>query len=337
MLFKLFKKDYSHFLERGDRMYQEARYAEARHEYNEAMQRLPVDAPAESRAHLHDRLSATGNELARLNLREAAHALHRGDLSKALEHAELALEQAEDEAIRGNAVDFHRQLAAEPISAEPETDVHSCASCTSPHHSTAATDELSTDFLSQRERFELLIQPMPGNLPERYRQMGERFASAYIAVHDERLEEGYRVFVELATAEKSDILEYEIALIHFQTGRFAECERALRSAIAKNPDNPLCHLGLVQLMLETGRFAESIPMLETMIAAGHLADQALIMLGDVLMAMGDQSASLERYIEALDITSVSKTAAQKLVPLLEELGRSADAQAVAKRYLKGCC
>ncbi len=336
-MFNFFKKDYNHFLERGDRLYQEERYAEARHEYSEALQRLPGDAPGESREHLHDRLCSTGNELARMNLREAAHALHRGDVLKALEHAELALEQADDEVIRGNAEDFQRQLAAEPPSAEPNTQGHSCASCSTPQHLTAATSELSTDFLSLHERFELLIQPMPGNLSERYRQMGERFAYAYIAVHDERLDEGYRIFGELATAQQSDILDYEIALIHFQTGKFEECERHLRSAIGKNPDNALCHLGLVQLMLETGRLTESIPMLEQMIAADHLADQALIMLGDVLLAMGDQDAALERYVGALNIPSVAKTAAQKLVPVLEELGRSADAQAVAKRYLKGCC
>lgn len=337
MGFNFFKKDYSHFLKLGDRMYQEERYAEARHEYSEALERLPGDAPGEARVHLHDRLSSTGNELARLNLREAAHALQRGDVSKAMEHAELALEQAEDEGIRGNAMDFQSQIAVEPPSVEPAKGGHSCASCSTPHHSTAATSELSADFMTLHERFELLIQPMPGNLSQRYRQMGERFASAYIAIHEDRIEDGYRVFEELATAQQSDILDYEIALIHFQTGKFEECERLLRSAIAKNPDNPLCHLGLVQLMFETGRYPESVPMLEHMIAADHLADQALIMLGDVLMVMGDQDAALERYIAALNIPSVAKTAAQKLVPVLEELGRSADAQAVAKRYLKGCC
>jgi len=337
VLFKFFKKDHSRFLERGDRLYQEERYAEARHEYTEALQRLPGDGPAESRTHLNDRLCATGNELARMNLREAEHALHRGDISKALEHAELALEQAEDELIRGNAIDFQRKLAAEPPPVEPTKGGHSCASCSTSQPSTDSTSELSTDFLSLHDRFELLVQPMPGNLSERYRQMGERFAYAYIAVHDDRIEDGYRIFVELAKTEQSDILDYEIALIHFQAGKFEECERALRSAIAKNPDNPLCHLGLVQLMLETGRFPESIPMLEQMIAADHLADQALIMLADVLLEMGDQAAALERYVEALNIPSVSKAAAQKLVPLLEGLGRSADAQAVAKRYLKGCC
>jgi thioredoxin-like negative regulator of GroEL len=60
-------------------------------------------------------------------------------------------------------------------------------------------------------------------------------------------------------------------------------------------------------------------------------------LGDVLLAMGDQDGAIERLVEALNIPAVAKTAAQKLVPVFEELGRSADALAVAKRYLKGCC
>ena len=61
------------------------------------------------------------------------------------------------------------------------------------------------------------------------------------------------------------------------------------------------------------------------------------MLGDLLLMEGDAAAALDRYIEAVALPSVAKTAAQKAVPLLERAGRSADAQALAKRYLKGCC
>jgi predicted negative regulator of RcsB-dependent stress response len=61
------------------------------------------------------------------------------------------------------------------------------------------------------------------------------------------------------------------------------------------------------------------------------------MLGDVLLMMGDVDAALNKYVEALNLPSVAKTAAQKAIPILDKLGRTADSQTLAKRYLKGCC
>jgi hypothetical protein len=94
---------------------------------------------------------------------------------------------------------------------------------------------------------------------------------------------------------------------------------------------------MVQLMIETERLPKAVAILQHMIESGHLADDAMLMLGDVLQMLGDGDAALGKYIAALDLPSVAKTAAQKAIPLLEEMGRSADAQALAKRYLKGCC
>ncbi|GAM11560.1 tetratricopeptide repeat protein [Geobacter sp. OR-1] len=337
MLFNFFKKDYSHYQERGDRFYQEGRYAEARHEYEEAFSLLKPDTPAETGEYLSDRLRSSNNQLALLNIQEAVHAFQSGNHAKGIEHAELALEQAEDEAIRVNAKELIQKIEI-PITMEtPHTHSHSCNSCNSSNHPVAATSEISTDFLPLAERFELLIQPLPGNLSERYRQMGERFACGYVAVHDERIEEGYRIFSELSQEIRSDILEYEIALLDFQSQKLAACEQRLKSALSLNSDNPLCHLAMVQLMIETGRLHEAVLILQEMIGSGHLVDQALIMLGDVLLLKGDSDAALGKYLEALNLPSVAKIAAQKAMPVLDGMGRTADSQALAKRYLKGCC
>ncbi|WP_214173181.1 tetratricopeptide repeat protein [Geoanaerobacter pelophilus] len=337
MLFNFFKKDFTHYQQRGDRLYEEGRYAEARHEYDEALSLIKPDSPIAASEYLAGRLRATGNQLAQLNMQEAAHALQSGNIEKAIEHAELAMEQAEDDSIRVNAKEFIRKIDLPESPEVPKSHGHSCSSCSGSHHATPATSEISTDFLSHSERYELLIQPLPGDLSVRYRQMGERFAYAYVAVHDERLEEGYRILSELSRDVRSDILEYEIALLDFQSHRLADCEKRLNAALNINQGNPLCHLAMVQLMIETERLPKAVAILQHMIESGHLADDAMLMLGDVLQMLGDGDAALGKYIAALDLPSVAKTAAQKAIPLLEEMGRSADAQALAKRYLKGCC
>lgn len=337
MVFNFFKKDYSYYQKRGDRLFQEACYAEARHDYEEAFNLLKSDTPEDVAHYLTARISATGNQLALMNLQEAAHAFQSGNIAKAIEHAELALEQAEDVTIRGNAEDFIQKTTRPDSQEVPPAHGHSCNSCSGSHHATTATSESSTDFLSVSERYELLIQPLPGNLSQRYREMGERFAYAYIAVHDERIEEGYRIFRELSQETQSDILEYELAIIDFQAQRLSESEKRLNAALRINSGNPLCYLALVQLLIGTNRLPEAVTLLQHMIASGHLSDHALIMLGDVLQMMGDVEAALGNYIEALNIPSIAKTAAEKAIPVLDGLGRTEDAQALAKRYLKGCC
>jgi len=337
VFFNFFKKDYSHYQERGDRLFNDGRFAEARHEYEEACNLLAPDASSEIVNHLKGKLQSIGNQLAIMNINEAEHSFHSGNLVKALEHAELALEQAEDEVIRGNAKKFIQSIEFPISTKEPKMQSHACGSCSGSHHSSEATSEISTDFLSLNDRYELLIQPLPGDLSERYRQMGERFAYGYIAVHDERVEEGYSVFRELSERLKSDILEYEIAIIDFHAHKLADCEKRLKSALLINSSNPLCHLAMVQLMIETGRLLEAINILQHMIDFGYLADQALIMLGDVLLMMNNVDEALGKYIEALEIPSIAKTAAQKAIPVLDGLGRTSDSQVLAKRYLKGCC
>lgn len=337
MLFNFFKKDYKHYQERGDRLFEEDRFAEARHDYEQALTLLKADTPAEVSAYLADRITASGNQLAVLNMREAVHAFQSGNAAKAIEHAELALEQAKDAAIRQNAKDFIQQVEHPESRPAAKVHGHSCSSCDGSHQAAAVTPETSTEFLPLMERYHLLIQPLPGDLPERYREMGEKFAYAYIAVHDERVEEGYRTFTELSREMKSDIVEYEIAIIDFQAQNLVACENRLKTALSINAGNPLCHLAMVQLLIATRRLPDAAAMLQQMIASGHLADQATIMLGEVLLMMGDADAALARFIEALDLPNVSKLAAQKAIPVLEGLGRTADAQALAKRYLKGCC
>lgn len=339
MLFKLFRKDPAQFKERGDRHFAQGRFAEARHEYEDALKILPDSAIGsdELRSYLCCQLIAAGNQLAALNLDEAEFARLRGDNAKALEHAELAMEQAEDETIREKARIFYDSLPDHELQPHSKSSSHNCSGCGSHGKPEDVSNESPSDYLSLSERFELLIQPLPGNLPNRYRNMGEEFAFAYTAIHEERLQEGLRILTKLSESQSSDIIDYEIAIIHFHEGRLKECESLLRHALTINETNPLCHLGLVQLMLETGRFVDAVPILNLMISDGHLPDQATVMLGDVLQATGDEDSALDRYIEGLSYPSTARASAERAIPLLQKNGRTQDAQALAKRYLKGCC
>ena len=109
----------------------------------------------------------------------------------------------------------------------------------------------------------------------------------------------------------------------------------LRQAIGLNSANPLCYLGLVQLLTETGRLTESLPVLQFMIDHRLLVEQAMIFQGDVHQNLGNIDTAMDTYAQALELPLVAKAAAERLVPLLQKKNRIDDAAFLFKKYLKG--
>lgn len=335
---KLFSKDYRHYLEKGEKYFGEERYADARHAFQEALEKMGADEDGAAGAQIRGRISETGNRLALLNLAEAGHAAARGDLAKADEHLRLALEFADDPGIRGKA---EQQIGAIGASAPAAAPVHApqgkshCGGCAT--DAAPADEDLSAGHLPARERYELLVQTLPAGLAERYADLGEEFARAYLLVHDGNDRDGFALYQELLKEGENDILLYEVALLLFRNGNPPECERLLRRALALNDVNPLCCLGLVQLLADAGRFEEAISLLNYMIERQLLTEQAVIFLGDVQQRQGNESEAMSSYTKALEYPAAAKAAAERLLPLLQNQGRADEALYLAKRYLKGCC
>jgi len=334
---KLFSKDYRSCLEKGEKYFSEERYAEARHEFLEALQKLS-DTPAEdegAEAKIRSLLAETGNRLALMNLSEAEHAMNRGDFPKAEEHLELIAELAVDETIKGKAERLKGRLNPDTFSVAAQEAPHGCSGCTTGDADASGNDYIP-DYLSAQERFELLMQTIPADLRERYAGLGEKFAAGYLMVHGGEEEAGARILQDLLKEGENDILLYECALTYFKAGNLAECERLLRRAFDFNNENALSCLGLVQLLTDTGRLEESLPILGHMIDKHLLLEQSLLFLGDVHQGLGNDDAAMESYSKALTYPHASRAAAERLIPLFERHGRGEDAAHLAKRFLKGC-
>ena len=336
---KLFRKDYRSFVEQGEKCLAEERYADARIAFAEALQNLPKGtAETEGeQARIQERHRIAGNRLGALNLAEAEHAIARGDMHRASDHLELVLTQAEDVTTREKAEKLLLSLAGDtpPESAPPAG--HACTGCASPSGKMPENDHVSDDNLTDHDRFEILVHPLPGDLPQRYAELGEEFACAFLLAHEGRDAESLRTYEALLARQENDILLYETALIHYRRQSLPECERLLRRAIGLNPLNPLCHLSLVQLFIDMERFEEALEHLRHMIAQSLLLEQSLIMAGDVSHHLGDHAHAMEMFTQALALPAVARAAAERLIPLLEQQGRTADAQYLFKKYCKGCC
>jgi tetratricopeptide (TPR) repeat protein len=333
-----FKKDYRYYLEKGDSYLAEERYADARDAFAEALLKIEEGGEEEvsTKTSIQEKFAETGNRLAQLNLTEAEHALNIGDQKKAEEHLRMVMELAEDAAIRENGDRLLAGLAA-GVTLNNIIDVdHSCSSCTSDTGQFDHDSHATEGSLSSEDRFALYTHTLPGDLPERYSAMGERFAGGCLLNREGDGDGALKIFEELSAGKENDILDYEMAIIYYRNGNLENCERLLRRAIELNDLNPLCNVALVELLAETGRFAEAIPVLEQMINSDLIPDQARLLLGDVLIMMEDETRAVESYSHILTSPGYAKQAAERLIPLLEKQGREEEAAFLAKKFLKGC-
>jgi tetratricopeptide (TPR) repeat protein len=334
----LFNRDYRFYQEKGEKLFAQERFAEARYAFEEALQKLTNQSgPDKSiESAIRGRLAESCNRLAVMNLSEAEYALNRGDIAKAEEHLDLVNAMTTDPLVRERYQKLLDGLKPVNSMADSGEATHSCSGCSTSFASETIINHVP-EYLSPQEHFELLLQTLPAGLQDRYSALGEEFAAGYVMLHSGDEEAGVLVFQNLLNKGENDILLYELALTFYRSGDFAQCESHLQRSFDINSENALCCLGMVQLLTDTGRLEESLPILHHMIEKQLLIEQALLFLGDVHLGLGNGDEAIEGYSKALGYPNVSRVAAERLILLFEKQGRREDAEHLAKRYLKGCC
>lgn len=341
---KIFVKNPDDFLVKGDRLLQEECFFEARGAFEEALgllDRNKADRDEAQLLHCHNQIAIANTGLARLNIREAEHSIALGAATKAGEHLELALSLTEDPLIRNEAVrllgklDNLAQHQEQKKSAPAPTS--GCSSCSSgAAHAPAASAHIEPGMeMSESDHFDLLTRQLPGNLYNRYANLGEKFIDAYLAISRDEHQLALTNLEAWFDGKDRDIFCYEKAMVLYRLGKASDAEQYLKEAISENNANPLPHLGLSLLLLERGRFPEAAVQLDSMIDSGILAEQAMLLRGNAYSSTGDSEGAIKCYA-ALLTTSMARPAAENLHQLLLECGREADAAAVFKKYLKGC-
>ena len=340
---KLFKfgKDYNYYLEKGDRYLAEEQFADARNAYGEALEKIEAsgdDAALSRIESVRQKIALTGNMLGSLNLVEAEFALSSGDRKKAEEHLNVIMDLADDATLRENAEKLLAGLDSEAPEEEHVKAGPNCGSCKG-NGAEAGTDDPHgmDDNITSEDRLALYFQTLPEDLPKRYAGMGQEFARGCLLNLEGNGAGALRIFEELSADTENDILNYEKAILYYHNGDSGKCEHLLIKAIALNPVNPLCNIGLVHLYAETGREREALQVLERMISSDLLPQQAMLMQGDLYAQLQDESKAIESYSKLLTSPKFAREAAERIVPLLERQGRTEEAAYLAKKYAKGCC
>ena len=337
-LSKFFKKDHNHYLAQGGKHLSAERFADARVDFLEAQALCPAESGDDLRR-IQEGLSRAGNRLAELNLEEGAYALNAGEAKKAFDNFTLARQLADDPQLRARAEASLKRLdepgpAAAAVQSPPQSS--SCATCKDVPTQAIEDDEQGSD-IHEDDRFFLLVQPLPGDLPRRYAALGDKFVRAYLLIHEGKDGQALPILQEMQLSCENDIVNYELALIMYRAGRAHECEELLNRSLRLNSSNATSYLALVHLKADAGKFPEAMGVLARMMELGILPDQAQYMLGELHEASGDKAAAQEAWSQALEYPSVAKAAAERLVPMLASQGREAEAKYLVKKYLKGCC
>jgi tetratricopeptide (TPR) repeat protein len=333
---RFFKKDPAALAEKGEKCLRNGDYSRAAQEFTAALEMAGCEDAGPISQQCRAGIDRAMNALAEMNLEEARHHLRMGNSAKAAEHLELARSQSTDEALTAR-IDTVQSASPAPANPQPAAaaKAHSCSGCGTHDHGAGQQDEVMDDHFTG-DRFELLADALPGDLPQRYRDMGEDFARAYVLSDEERFSEALAILSAMPGAFDNDIVLYEMAVIYHRQGRIEECESLFRRVLSLNPLNPLGNLAFFHLIADLGRYQEGVAHLEGMIARDVLTDQATFMLADLKQAMGNEEEAVQLFASVLK-TRLASEAAKRLVPLLQKQGREQEAKQLAKQYLKGCC
>ena len=342
---KLFSKTTDDYLAKGERLFEQERYFEARSAFEDGLQRSlnnkGVDEDAASTL-FRTKIALANTALAELNISEAKHAITSGAYDKAAEHLELAKTLTDDGQLREKAEFMLSSLAAKIAESEKINDTSrlapssgSCSSCTSTAPETQADTHYDTANLSPLDYYDLLIRQLPGEMYNRYATLGEKFAYMYLAESKDEHENALELLEDWFEGSNRDIYCYEKGMILYRIGKARQAEECLKDSISENNTNPLANLGLALLLVDSERFDEAAGCLDVMVANDIIPEHALLLRGNVFQMCGDYDGAINCYGQLLT-TAYARQAAENLHGVLMHCGRQQEAEVVFKRYLKGC-
>jgi len=334
---RLFSKSPSDLLAKGDRYLESDSFFDARACYEDGLRLCSgEDSGGDLKPLLLERIDTANRGLAERNLYEAEYAHARGDVDKAIDHLELVKTLTNDRAIREKAEMLLLNYAQPESDHREQASISSCASCAGSSGSECSDSTGSDDSLSPLEYYELLIQQLPVEQYQRYAELGEDFAHAYIAASRDEHHDALSGFELCFDTLPHDIYWYEKGKVQHRLGYDDEAELHLRKAIQLNGTNSLAWIALALVLRESNRFQDALVILESMVAEQIMPEQALLLRADICETTGDHEGAVNQYVELLQ-TPYARAAAEKLYGILMEIGRQSDAAVIFKKYLNKSC
>jgi tetratricopeptide (TPR) repeat protein len=282
-----------------------------------------------------------GDALATINLEEGFWAQKSGNLLRAREDYQLAIEQARSAELRERV---EQALAAldrgeQPPEAAKKDDgpaLHAgCnSSCTTESGPAVEPQEMDLD---EEARLELLLATMPKELAERYLSAGMEFRQAWLAAQDGEEQEALELLGQVPEAERNALFLFERGALMARSGQHKNARQDLLAALTTEPNLFQAFDVLVDVLVSTGRIDELEKSLKQNLAAERFVGYCWARLAELHAQRGKLEPALAAGLKALDEGIVDPGLIILCAQLLEQAERFDEAEALLMRMPSGGC
>jgi tetratricopeptide (TPR) repeat protein len=282
-----------------------------------------------------------GDALAAINLDEGQWAQKSGNLLRAREDFQLAIELARSTELRQRA---EQALAAldrgEPPTEEVSDDdgpaIHTgcdsgCSTTTGP---TVTPEESDLD---EEARMELLLATLPEELAERYMNAGKEFRMAWLAAQDGEDRQALELLSQVPEAERNSLFLYERGALMARGGQHQRAYQDLQAALTIEPGLFHAFETLADVMAASDRIDELEKILKQSLAAERFVGYCWGRLAELHAHRGELEPALAAGLKSLDEGIIDPNLIILCARLLENLERFDEAEALLMKMPGGGC
>ena len=282
-----------------------------------------------------------GDTLAKVNLEEGAWAQKTGNILRAREDYQMAIEQARSTEISKRAAEALDALERGELPKE-ETEVlespviqASCSGgCTS---STGPDIDLPESDLDEEARMELLLATLPPALASRYLNTGSEFRQAWLAVQDGEDKRAMELLEKVPAAERNDLFLFERGALMFRSNQFKIAYQDLQAALTLKPELFPAFDALVEVLIATGRIDELESTLKQNLATERFVGYSWARLAELHAQRREMEPALAAGLKALDEGFSDQGLLALCANLQEQAERFDEAEKLLMRMPGGGC
>jgi tetratricopeptide (TPR) repeat protein len=282
-----------------------------------------------------------GDALATINLDEGAWAQKSGNLLRAREDYQLAIEQASSPELRERIEQALTALdRGELPSVATVTDdgpaVHAGCSngCTTAAGPAVDPQEMDLD---EETRLELLLATMPSELAERYMAAGPEFRQAWLTAQDGDEEQALTLLNQVPEAERNALFLFERGALMTRSGQHKKAHQDLQAALTIEPDLFPAFETLIDVLIATGRIDELEKSLKQSLASERFVGYCWARLAELHAQRNELELALAAGLKAVDDGIVDPGLFSLCAQLLEQAERFDEAEALLMRIPGGGC
>jgi predicted Zn-dependent protease len=256
----------------------------------------------QERAEVESLVGVAGDKLGRINLDEGLYLINEQQWELALEHLELARQQAVSEVLKHEIDQALTHLEVQQsnsasVSMNPSQSGGSSCSDTGTDEAESSPDQTPPDFDAQ---LELILTSYPQELVPRYQNKSRGFKEAFVLGHQGKEVEALKLLKTLPAAEQDDLFDFEAGCLIARLGEGPKACDALYSALQQNPSLELATEIMVSVLIGMNEYQKAINFIQEMMAKNQSPPFCHAQLATVYYARDDADNTLKHAIEAIE-------------------------------------